>query len=743
MHTTGAEARGRSSDNQGILEARKKAMVFKTVHLRFGLLNSAAAFAEVEARSAAGTARGPFGLSSAEVDEILAQGAAADFIAGHWGERGPEQSTGPQDLGAALYQALFAGAVGEAFHELRGATKLGREGLRIVLEIPLDPPALARLGRLPWELLFHPLSGRFVLENRRVLLTRHLNVLEPVLPLATGLPLRILLVIAAPRDQAILDVGRERSIIESALSPRRDLRIEDLPDATLEGLRAACLRSRPQIVHFIGHGVFDPLSDQAGLLFEDGAHGSHYGAATTLAQNLGDLGVRLVVLNACQTAMIPTEPLLGVAPALVSRGIPAVVAMQARISDLAAIAFSRAFYGTLAEGEGGDVAIAEARLALATANPGSFEWAVPTLFLDASDGRLFALDEPAVEPPRPQPGEIDPIEPAPVPPPRRRTVVSAFLHDRPLAALVGLGALAAALGAAATGLGFVTLRAREALLGLSPGLTYPKQQGLVTGLGAVGSLLWRGLSVLVSEHPVLQAGGWSLLFLLLALKAAARPARRPALVVGVLALSTVLLTLGGAFYRIALAADTRPEAGPSTGFGCGARLSANLADRAAFETCSWLVNDTPRNDGLRKDLGGLLGWLLAACLAGAVAGARLPLASRRLSGLRWLLVGAHGLLGLLLLYDLPRAHAFGTWGLCYPQVRIHEDCDPALAQATATGNCWAFDVSAGAEKKAVFFRGSGCPKGRDGSFLLLGTADSECLVPLSSLPRGITHGPNP
>jgi len=318
--------------------------------------------------------------------------------------------------------------------------------------------------------------------------------------------------------------------------------------------------------------------------------------------------------------------------------------------------------------------------------------------------------------------------------------IQSLLQEKPketLAALVGLGGV---VGSAVYGLGFVTLRAREALLGLSPGLTYPQQEWLVTGLDALGALFRRGLAVLAADHPVLQRSAWTLLVLLLAVVLAAR-ARRPALLLGALILSTLLLVVGCGFYRTALAASSSPDEGPSRAFHCGTGLSANLADRAAFETCSWLVNDAPRNDARRSDLGGLLGWLLAACLATAVAGARAPVASRSLSRLRWALVGVNSILGLLLLYDLPRAHAFSTWGLRYPQVGIQEKCDPLLAQATLARACWAFDVSADAENKVVFLQGSGCPAGREGSFVRLSSA--ECMVTLSSPPRVIAHGPTP
>jgi hypothetical protein len=317
-----------------------------------------------------------------------------------------------------------------------------------------------------------------------------------------------------------------------------------------------------------------------------------------------------------------------------------------------------------------------------------------------------------------------------------------LLQQKSLETLGALGALGATLGTVLSGLGFVTLRAREALLGLSPGLSYPKQEWLVTGFDTLGALLWRGLSVLTSDYPVLKWSAWALLLLFLGLLLA-RSIRRTSLFLGMLAISALLLVVGSAFYRTALAASSPRDAGPSRGFHCGARLSANLMDRAAFETCSWLVNDTPRNDDRRNDLGGLLGWLLVPCLTAVAVGGRALISDRRLSWLRWGLVGLHALLALLLLRELPRAHAFASWGLRYPQVRVRETCDAALARATTDGSCWAFDVSAGADKTVAFLQGPGCPAGRDGSFLHLGSAGGECLLTLSSSPRVIAHGPSP
>jgi hypothetical protein len=98
--------------------------------------------------------------------------------------------------------------------------------------------------------------------------------------------------------------------------------------------------------------------------------------------------LRLVVLNACQTARVDdTDPYSGMAQGLIQQEAAAVVAMQFPISDDAAIVFTREFYGAVTDGEPLDQAIASARKALLAEY--AAEWATPVLFLRAADGRVF------------------------------------------------------------------------------------------------------------------------------------------------------------------------------------------------------------------------------------------------------------------------------------------------------------------------------------------------------------------
>jgi tetratricopeptide (TPR) repeat protein len=118
-----------------------------------------------------------------------------------------------------------------------------------------------------------------------------------------------------------------------------------------------------------------------------------------------------VVLSGCQTAEAKTtDSFSSVAGALVSKGVPAVIAMQQSIRDDSATTFASRFYKALASGEPVNLALSEARLSMSTPrstrenpDPHSFvDWGIPVLITSASDLYLFNLDTTA-PPPLPPP----------------------------------------------------------------------------------------------------------------------------------------------------------------------------------------------------------------------------------------------------------------------------------------------------------------------------------------------------
>lgn len=305
----------------------------------------------------------------------------------------------PAEIGAVLYRALVSGGLKTLLDRSRGMVfERGGAGLRIRLRFDLQDSELAELASLPWELLHDETAHRFLFRgDRRTLLVRFLEVPETAAALAGKPPFRILAVLASPRDLPPLDLAEERRRISQALVAQGRIELVFLEQARLSDLREEILRSRCQGLHFMGHGQFDSVTGKGmlALVGEDGNQLLASGA--TLAERLGDLGLRLVVFNACQSGQVTGEtgrdPFAGLAAALVQGGLPAVVAMQFPISDQAAIRFAEIFYRRLAAGDRVDTAVGEARRALHEDDPGSLEWVTPVLYMRTPDGRIFDLAE--------------------------------------------------------------------------------------------------------------------------------------------------------------------------------------------------------------------------------------------------------------------------------------------------------------------------------------------------------------
>ncbi len=312
------------------------------------------------------------------------------------GPAGGEAPPAPFRIGETLFSALFSGQVGGLWARSLGVTP--ERGLRLQLRFRLEsePLGAAFLHSLPWELLYQPDIRDFLALSRLTPVVRYLEVARPASVLPLPSVLRILVVIADAPGLAPLDLVRERREIEAAWGGSPQVEVKFLEEPMAEALREALLASPFHVLHFMGHGGLDPSTGD-GLLFfgaSDGKLDSPSGEVSgeALATLLKDFKtLRLVVLNACKTGRggEGLDPFAGVATALVMAGIPAVVAMQLPISDLAAIAFSRTLHLRLAAGDPVDAAVTEGRQAIYTTSPGTLEWAIPVLFTRVSDGRIF------------------------------------------------------------------------------------------------------------------------------------------------------------------------------------------------------------------------------------------------------------------------------------------------------------------------------------------------------------------
>jgi hypothetical protein len=310
----------------------------------------------------------------------------------------------PVPLGTALFRTLLPGDLETVYRRCIRAKRLieppfgGGQGLRLRLVFDLGE-ALGNeyLARLPWELLYDPVEERFVSRQSGLSLVRDLDWSEPlgVLPVPARLPIRLLLVDAAPRKMRQLELKTEQERIGDAVAPLlQQGEVEIFRADTLEGMRRHLRDKQIHVLHFMGHGGFLNADGLGALYFETPSGDRDQVDGDVLGEYLTGLpNLRLVVLCACHGARYADDAErpahYGVAAGILQRsGVPAVIAMQATVSDAAAIGFAGSFYRELARGAAVDHAVTEARLALGRE---SQEWATPVLFLEAPHGRLFEL----------------------------------------------------------------------------------------------------------------------------------------------------------------------------------------------------------------------------------------------------------------------------------------------------------------------------------------------------------------
>jgi hypothetical protein len=298
-----------------------------------------------------------------------------------------------QQAGKTLYQAVFAGSVETAFAGSKQRADDEDTGLRVRLRLTEVP----ELAAIPWEYLYRDTDQKFLSLYVDTPIIRYLDLAEPIEPLGVDPPLRVLVMIPSGKAGAGLDVEREWKLLHEAtahLQATGLLELERLVEPSYLSLLRTLRRRTFNVFHFIGHGRFD--GSDGFLLFDDPDTGQREISAAQLGPLVADHdAMRLVVLNSCEGARTSTDDTFaGVAQTLVANGIPAVTAMQAKISDRAALGFAAEFYTAVSEGLPIDAALTTARKAISGETRAGVEWGTPALYMRAVDGRVFAIDPP-------------------------------------------------------------------------------------------------------------------------------------------------------------------------------------------------------------------------------------------------------------------------------------------------------------------------------------------------------------
>ena len=284
---------------------------------------------------------------------------------------------------------------------------------RLQLQIFSDDP---RILYWPWEALRDPEAGVLA---RTCQVERRLNKIRDPHPLSEELPrdaINILLVTARPYDADVQYRSISRPLVDQIQELRLPAKVTVLRPPTFDQLRQH-LRERPHyyhILHFDGHGSYgvkdghdDPhqmklQGMQGQLVFEDDNGDPDPQPAETLSELLREYRVPIVVLNACQSAMVDEraeDAFASVAAGLLRSGVRSVVAMAYSLYVSGAQQFLPAFYRRLFEtGHVADAVLAGRQQMLASSKRvcarGQFpldDWLVPVLYeqdpLDVSFAR--------------------------------------------------------------------------------------------------------------------------------------------------------------------------------------------------------------------------------------------------------------------------------------------------------------------------------------------------------------------
>jgi CHAT domain len=289
-------------------------------------------------------------------------------------------------LGQDLYNTLFQGRFRESWMIAQGIAQNQRQKLRLRLGLKGS-----ELPRLPWEVMHD--GTRPLATGTEVLFSRYqptaTGLPNPMLlPSATNRsePLRILMAIAAPSDRESLQLLQEAKYLQSELQDRSKIELSILNQPDRATLTQALEQGRYQVLHYSGHSSLG-ASGGAICLVNQATDLTEWVSGEDLAGLLVNNGIQMTVFNSCRGAYTATADGLDSAgernltAALVSRGIPGVLAMAERIPDEVALHLTRLFYRNLNQGYPIDLSVNRARQGLVSAyGSGELYWALPILY---------------------------------------------------------------------------------------------------------------------------------------------------------------------------------------------------------------------------------------------------------------------------------------------------------------------------------------------------------------------------
>ena len=305
---------------------------------------------------------------------------------------------GPKDYGKRLTECFFSVPQIKEWYTKFSAMALSQPdmGLRVRLNIGMDA---WELHRIHWELLCEPETEFPIATSQNTLLSRYLSSsdVRPSL-LKSRNEMKALVVIANPTDLVAgkqpepIDANGELQRAEQGL---KDIPVTPFPKpgsherATLKNIIAEFSKDDYDILYLVCHGSFNNSKEPMLWLEADEDGKTKRTSGWEFALDLKNLVHRpkLIVLASCESAGTETgNALSAFGPVLVDvAGVPAVLAMQGRISMKTVEQFMPVFFSGLHEHGYIDQALASAR-GMVRSND---DFWMPVLYMRLISGRLW------------------------------------------------------------------------------------------------------------------------------------------------------------------------------------------------------------------------------------------------------------------------------------------------------------------------------------------------------------------
>lgn len=325
-----------------------------------------------------------------------------------------------KQIGDTVWQTVMAGSIADAFRlSLEKSLKYDKRGMRVSLSLlSQDDEVLAddavSISELPVEAIYENKLS-FLATDIKTPFSRGLQIEPDIEPFEVSLPLRMLVVVATPKDKPEAKASEEVDAIKKALGNLIEeggpIQLDFCVPATRRELSRRLQQASPyHILHFIGHGGFgivenDP-SEQPHICLEreDTSKSDPINSDLFLAMLLNS-HVRLLVMTACSSAApspdkVPYDTIAfdGMAQRILGHPngkVSAAVAMQFDLESEAAVIFTGSFYQNLLNPDKSlDEVVTQARYEISVATglgPGHRAWITPVIYWRCKGGKVFDI----------------------------------------------------------------------------------------------------------------------------------------------------------------------------------------------------------------------------------------------------------------------------------------------------------------------------------------------------------------